>query len=297
MKKGFLLLLLCFLVSRVYASDFQFPLLQSFSAFPLKNTDLRSAKSEFYLLIREANSFSYNPTNKYFNDFELTSFNLIYQEKISGSSSFYAQLSYQLYWGGMLDKFIEKFHSSFGFPSAGREKYPRNAVNYFFRDYFKYEERVRHFAPLLLMVSSRLIDSADLDLCLHTGVSIPLSRKPGFASSRMALLLGAKGTISFKNGDFSVEQFFSFFKRPDWLSEEELRFYISSTSLMLNLKKAVFALTMRTSPFTDTEAASSGICLKIGYAVSPHLEIGLEEDLPPFDTTFDIAFYLRWRII
>ncbi|HNX98000.1 MAG TPA: DUF3187 family protein, partial [Candidatus Aminicenantes bacterium] len=214
---GFFALFLL-LGSLLSATDPEFPLLQSLASFPFVDSPSSSRQGwDFGLRLSYANVFSRTYGDESIGDFEVASLTLTGRKALT--SRLDAELSWRLYaiGGGVLDHAIEEFHRQLGFPTAGRELYPRNSVHYRYLDRFEYREGERGAAAPVLSLACRLVDRPDWTLTGRVGGGLPWSSKAGFSSSRGFVLAGLAGEFHAGGWRIELSGHGAWFAAPTWI--------------------------------------------------------------------------------
>jgi hypothetical protein len=293
--KGIIFISLILIVFTVgLKSDVEFPLVQSLALFPYFDNSLLNKKQlSIGLKADYSNIYSVDFNNTGVTDFEISSFTLSFRYGISDGFTLELYYRYFAVCGGFLDGGIEAFHDFFNLPSARRDNYPSNTVNYFFQEYFLYNYSTGTSSPLVFSVFKSLGHSRNFNLSGRLFLGIPLLSKPGFVSDRVFWGGGVLGT--FVRDHFRVEAsvYTSFIYTPEWLNGESLKSVIFIYNLELGYRGFLAGLILKTSPFKSGYFSSNAHQLYIGYRFSKKIEIGIVEDLPPMDTTPDVGFYIK----
>ena len=304
-KHGFLKKLCCFswliaaaLTFNAYAVEVEFPLLQSMSYFPysdnslLKKGDFSGAVDFHY-----SNVFMFNHYKTTLNDFETfsTTIGLRYGLRKGGTLELYFRHS--RIFGGIMDKFIDDFHDTFGFPDNNRAEYPRFSVHYWFHDSFEYREAQNVVSPLVVAFLKELHRSSYFSLKTRLALGLPLSKKPGLSSDKPFLSAGL--VLNYTRGKFSLEaaNYLSFFKQPSWLVESDTRDYLFFSNLEANIGRFVLGFNFRSSVFKEGDISHDGYQVYFGYRIARYLEFIIIEDFVPLDTTPDISFFIRIKFL
>jgi hypothetical protein len=167
-------------------SDVEFPLVQSLALFPYSDSSLLNKKQlSIGLKADYSNIYSLDFNKTGIIDFEISSFTLSFRYGIS--DGFILELYYRYFavYGGFLDGGIDAFHDFFNLPSARRNNYPANTVNYFFQEYFQYNHSTGTSSPLVFSVLKSLGHSRNFNLSGRLFLGIPFQSKPGFVSDRV----------------------------------------------------------------------------------------------------------------
>jgi Protein of unknown function (DUF3187) len=280
------------------AADIEFPLLQSMSYFPYRDNDIL-AKGAYrtHLELHYSNIYTFNHYRTTFNDFESFSTTLDFRYGLTPGVTMEVFLRYGKIFGGVLDKPIEKFHSFFKLPDADRPDYPRNKVRYQFKDSFSYQESEASVSPLIIAFLKELFHNRHVSLKGRVAVGIPLSNKPGFSSNK-PFYTGAL-VMNYHKKWFKLEfsNYLSLITQPTWLEGEEMRGHILLSRLQVNAFRFITGFVFRTSPFKEDDVSDNAYQIYIGYRITKNLELIFQEDFAPFNTTPDIGFNLRFRLL
>lgn len=299
-KKNLLLIVCCLLLSALplHPEEVEFPLLQSMSYFPYSdNWILEKGKFSAAVDLYYSNVYMFNHYRTMLNDFEVFSgtAGLRYGLWEGGTLELYYRHS--VIFGGLLDKFIESFHRTFGLPDVNRAAYPRNSVNYRYKDYFSYTHSRGAHSPLILALLKRVYRSAHLSLNARLAVGLPLANVPGLSSGKPFLTAGL--VTLYNRGKFSVEfsNYMTFLKKPTWLFDEDIYPGIFYSCLEVNFKRFISGFILRTSVFKEDDIAHDAYQVYIGYKIKKYLEFIIMEDFAPFDTTPDLSFLIRLKVL
>lgn len=293
------IVLICFFFIR-QVSGVEFPLVQAFSYFPffenksLEKSDLTVAFKGHY-----SNIYSYNFSGpeSMINDFELASIILSLRFGLFERTVLELSSRYFYVYGGFLDKIIADFHDLFGLPSAGRENYPGNSVQYELSDYFNYINSTGSYSPLVFSLLQRFTSSESFNIYGRFFVGVPLKPKPGFISDKP--FYGTGLIVNYRKNNFSINLsgYLSFFSNPEWLSGADIKHSILYSDFQIKFKRLLAGFILKTSPFKEGNLSHNAHQVYVGYKISDNLEIGFIEDLTRFDTTPDICFYFSVKII
>lgn len=274
--------------------DVEFPLVQSLAFFPFSdNRDLNRRELDVGLKIDYSNIYSLDFKQIGVNDFEMIDFVLSFRYGLLDGLILELYYRYVGLFGGVLDGGIAAFHDFFNLPSARRDYYAANTVNYFYRNYFNYNHSTGIGSPLVLSVFKNLGGNRRLNIFGRLFLGIPLYSKPGLVSGR---IFGGAGVVGmFTKGYFRAESslHMSVLSTPDWLDGEELRSLVVLFNVELGYRGLLAGLNVKTSPFTSDYFSSNAHQLYLGYRFSKWIEVGIVEDLPPMDTTPDVGFYVK----
>jgi hypothetical protein len=281
----------------VSAREVEFPLLQSLSYFPYSDNSILS-KGEFSGTVElyYSNIFSFTRELTILNDFEVFSATIAVRCGLwrGGTLELYYRQAMML--GGVMDRFIEDFHRTFHLPDDNRPEFPRNVVQYRYRDDFFYTGNQSAVSPLVLAFLKELYQTPVFSLKTRLALGLPLGKKPGFSSDKVFFSAGL--IINYHKRRFSLElsNYLSMLKQPSWLTGGELRSSLFFSNLEANLGRFIWGFNFRTSAFKEDYIAHNAYQTYFGYKISRQLEFGFLEDFAPFDTTPDISVYLRVKL-
>jgi hypothetical protein len=294
MRRMILGILLSLLVVTAFPNDLEFPLIQSLVYFP--NFESRGLAQDKWALDWHgaySNVFAYTFDRSTLTDLE--SFTNTFSLRYGGGNDWTAELQLRFFkvMGGGLDKIIEDFHEKFNYPKAGRDLYPRNTVNYYYHDRFSYTAGHSGFSPLQIGLFKEYPLGATATLFGRLTLGIPLGKAAGFSSDKLSLTAGAGAT--YRRNRFSAQWsgYIAWFKPPSWLAGEPFQTHLFFTEARLGLDPVTIGFAIRTSPFTSGDIQSAGYLINLGVRIMKNVEIGLTEDLPPYDTSPDVGFYLH----
>jgi hypothetical protein len=276
----------------------EFPLLQAMSYFPYRdNTLLEKGVLTGSVDLHYSNVYTFNFHRTVLNDFEFFSTVAGFRYGLGNGGTLELYLRHSALFGGTLDKFIEDFHRTFNLPDADRGAFPRNSVHYRYGDHFSYTENQNGFSPVILGYLKELYRSHHVSLKGRLALGIPLSNKPGLSSGKPFLTAGL--IVSFKKKKLALEfsNYISFFKHPSWLEGEDLRSNMVFSRLEINFFRMVAGFVIRTSTFKMDDPSHTAYQIYFGYRITRRLEILIQEDFAPFDTTPDIGINLRFRFL
>ena len=295
-KKSVILLLLvmgtcCWVLQ---AADSEFPLVQSMSYFPY-SAHHTLAKNQYCLSLDLLYSnifvFTYDWTS--FNDMEMLGSTLGFRYGLSDKITFemYSRLSFCF--EGFMDGMIMDFHKLLGLPEGGRTEFPKNVVNYRYKDAFSYSEGSVTPLPLVLGVLGHLYSKGDFCVNGRLTLGIPLSSKPGFSSGKPFYTAGIILLYKKKNISVDFSNHLSLFKNPNWLGDENLANLMYHSHIRVDYKRLFGGLMYRSSPFRDNELANDAYQLYIGYKIWKYIEFSFVEEFPPQDTVPDVSFRVK----
>ncbi len=297
MRRRTAALLLLLWAELLAAADVEFPLLQAFAWFPYgENGTPAPGRVGLDLRLSHSNLFSYHRDHGYFHDMELTSAVAAVRVGLSRRLAAELYLNARRSGGGFLDRGIERFHQLFGMPGAGRPLFPRNAFRYLYAGAFDLSSGRLAALPPVVALLAELTRTPRLWLRGRVAVGVPLAAVPGYAAGRAFLQAGVLG--GWQEGPWRAEysQYVALVGRPAWLGPERIRRLAWLGEARLGWRGVRAGFLWRTSTLTRHEMAHPALLVSLGCLVHRRLEIGVTEDLPPFDTSPDIGFYLRLRL-
>ncbi|MFC2155998.1 DUF3187 family protein, partial [Acidobacteriota bacterium] len=272
-NKILLFLFLFSLCFNQYGADVEFPLTQSISFFPFFENDL--LKKNGYSLSLDSyysNIYMFDSRKTTVNDMEVFSNILAFRYGLFDSLSLEFYYRFSIIHGGSMDRFVMKFHETFNLPEAYRDEYPVNKVNYEFKNYYAYHERTGAPASLLFAVAPTLYRSEKAHILGRVGLGLPLLAKPGFTGKKPFLCAGV--ALVYKLGDFTIDfsGYFSFYKAPEWLKDEPIRYNIFTYETEVTFKRFFSGFRYRSSPFVDGDLSHRAAQLFIGYRFGKRFE-------------------------
>jgi hypothetical protein len=279
------------------AVDTEFPLIQSISYFPYSDHHtLFKNRWRFSLNMYYSNIYMFDYERTTVNDMETLSTTLALRYGLTNKISleFYYRIMFAF--GGLMDGLIVNFHDLFGFSEGGRNEYPRNDVNYSYKDSFSYESGTTGQSPLIFGVLGNLYQKRNFYLNSRLTLGLPLSSKPGFSSNKFFITMGL--ILLYKGKNFSIDfsNHFSFFKNPSWLASEDLKKRIFHSEIRVNYKRFFGGFLYKSTPFRMNDLSNGAYQVYIGYKIWKYFELSLVEEFPPMDTTPDFSINLEIRI-
>ncbi len=294
------LTLFFFLVSITWtasAVDVEFPLIQALVYHPYSDhLILNKSQVRVSLNIYHTNVYSYDYNRTNINDMETAT--AVLGAGYGLSDRFTLEMYYRGggIFGGILDKLIIDFHDFFGLKEGGRFDYPRNRVNYKFKNAFAYTGSQFIQSPLVFGILGNIFKKNGFQLNGRLAVGVPLSSRAGlsgkpFVAAGLALL--------YRENKFSLDlsTHVSFFKNPQWLKGEDIRHVILHSELRIGYRRVFGGFFYRSTPFKwgDLSNPASGVYL--GFKMLKIVEFSLVEEFPPMDTTPDVSFHIKINII
>lgn len=289
-----LVLILVFIFPAVsYPSDVEFPLIQSFSYFPyIKNEMLDNGNHEFVLDIGYSNIYMFNYDKDIVNDFETGTLTIVYRKSILKNLNVEFHLRAGILYGGIMDKFIEDFHKLIGNGEDNRGDFPRNSVNYQYKDVFSYNKSISFSGPFIAGILTKLYDGKDVDINFRVSLGIPLQEKVGISTGKPFLSTGF--IFLYRKNKLAVDLslYGSFFKIPEWYDPEEVRSRMFVFKLHGAYKKIFGGFLFRSTPFRYSDLSNPAYQMYFGYRITDKISISMYEEIPPMDTIPDVSFRL-----
>lgn len=306
-KRQLKLILILFLISlsaaQLNAVEVEYPLLQSLVYFPYSdNTVLEKGEIQGAVDFYYSNFYQYNHERTFFNDFESFSTVPGIRYGLSENGTIECYIRHTAIFGGILDKFIEDFHNTFGLPDADRPLYPRNEVRYLWWGLepgggYSYHQSESALTSMIVGYLMRLHRSEHWRIKARVALGVPLSNKPGFSSGKFSLTGGL--VVDFKKQWFRAEfaSHVAMFGTPNWLEKVDMKSVIWYSRLEARAFRVIAGFNFRTSAFKDGIQSSNAYQVYVGYQITKRLSFVFQEDFAPFNTTPDIGFNLRWRVL
>jgi len=294
------LILLLFGLQRLNATDVEFPLIQSLSYFPYaQHRTLEKGERQLSMDIYYSNVYMYDFDRTTINDMDLLSNTLAFRYGLN--RRFTVELYYRaaLAYGGMTDKLIIDFHKFFGLSEGGRHDYPRNTVHYSYKDAFSHSGSPMAQFPLVLGLLGNFHRGKDLHVNGRLAVGIPLGSKKGFSSGNFFAAGGLILLYKPESKKFSASwaTHYAMFGTPKWLAGEELKKGILHSELRVDFKPVFVGLLYRSTPFRVNDLANGAYQIYLGVKFLKYFEFSLIEELPPMDTTPDVTFNLKIKLL
>lgn len=291
-----MLLIGCF--TGLSAVDVEFPLIQSMSYFPYSNHNTLDKKE-----IRLTYDLAYS--NIYMYDFQRTTVNDM--ETMGNTFSFQYGLSKRLTlefyfrtvlaYGGMMDKLIVDFHKGFGLAEGGRHDFPRNKVHYSYKDSFSHTGSPIGISPPVAGLLGNIYKKGPFTLNGRLSVGLPIGSKAGF-SGKLFVTCGL--IFLYQNQEKKISaswaNHFSLFGSPKWL-KEDVRNNIFHTELRVDYRFLFAGVLFKSTPFRNEDLSNPAWQVYLGFKFLKRFEFSLVEELPPMDTTPDVTFLLRVKIL
>lgn len=288
------------LASSAFGQEVEFPLVQSMVYFPYSdNSQLEKGDYSLGMDLHYSNVYMFNHYRTIINDFEMFSGTLRFRYGLSDRLGLNLEVycRWSTIFGGFLDRGVERFHDFLGLPHNSRDEFPRYSVNYRYKDYFYHRSGKSALSPLTAALFKTLYVSDRFSLKTRVSVGIPLSDITGLSSSKPFFTGGV--IVDYKKDRFFLDfsNYLAFTGTPGWLDGEALRKLIYFSRLELRWKRFIGGISFRTSPFAEDDIAHPAYQFYLGYRISRYLDVIILEDLGPFDTTPDVGFGLRIRVL
>jgi hypothetical protein len=302
-SKGLLIILITYLFTPILSSqEVEFPLVQSMAYFPYRDhSPLKAKEISLALNLSYSNIFyMYDHKGMTSNDFELLSLTLDFRYGISNELTleFYYRIMNTL--GGFMDRLIEDFHQLFGLSEGGRNLYPRNVVNYQFKDAFSYNQHKTVQSPLIIGILTNLYTRNHFRVNGRCAMGVPVHSVPGFSSNKPFLTAGL--ILSYKPKTFSLHfsNHLSMIGKPNWLDNENIKNFTFLSTIRVDIKKIFCGILYRSSPFKDKALHHGVYQAYLGIRITDRLEFSLMEEFPTIytapDVTFNLKIYLSKRL-
>lgn len=294
-------LLTLFLFSgTAFAQEVEFPLVQSMVYFPYSdNSQLEKGEYSLGMDLHYSNVYMFNHYRTIINDLEMFSGTLRFRYGLSGRPGLNLEVycRWSTFFGGFLDRGVERFHDFLGLPHNSRDEFPRYSVNYRYRDYFYHRSGKSALSPLTVALFKTLYTSDRFSLKTRVSVGIPLSDIPGLSSSKPFFTGGVIAGYTRDRFSLDFSNYLALTGTPGWLDGESLRKLIFFSRLELRWKRFIGGISFRTSPFEEDDTAHPAYQFYLGYRVNRFLDVFVMEDLGPFDTTPDVGFSIRIKVL
>lgn len=288
------------------ATEVEFPLTQAFCYFPYwQHHTLAKKELKLSLAMNYSSVYSFDNRRLHLNDMETLCNTLSMRYGLAKNLTIEAYYRMGIGYGGVMDKFIMDFHKTFDMPMGGRDQYPRNIVQYYYKDKFSYTDNLSWQSPLVLGVVGKIWQKNKLSLNARLALGIPLSSKPGFTSKKGFITPGLalvyqntqkKLTISWANH-------IAYFASPDWLAGDDLKNHIYHTELRIDYHGVFAGALYRSTPFKIrdeqdiSELANPAYIVYLGVRLFKYFQFSIVEEFPPLDTVPDVSFNLRINLL
>lgn len=292
------LLALWALSAPIAAAEPEFPLITGMAYFPFsEHRLLPEKKTTLSLALNLSNIYSYDFNRENINDFEMFSGVVSLRYGLTPGITLELHSRWEYIYGGVLDNVIVEFHKLWGLKQGGRFDYPRNEVLYHFDQGFTYTGATSAAKPLVLGAEIKAAKGEHWDVNVRVALGLPLSAKAGFSSSKPFFSLGAillyeKGALALSWANHGA-----FFSKPEELEGAAILKRMFHSELRVDYKKGFLGLLYRTSPFKQGELSNGAWQIYLGFRFLKRCEFALVEEFPPMDTTPDVTFYLKIRLI
>ena len=297
-KTVILLVLLAVGWGTLSAADVEFPLIQSMTYFPYRdNTTLFKNQWRLSLDMYYSNVYMYDVERTTVNDMELLTNTLAAGYGLSDRLTLELYYRFGVAFGGILDDLIVNFHDIFGLREGGRNDYPRNQVNYSYKDAFSYDGGTAFQSPVILGVLGNLYRGEYVHLNARLALGLPLASRPGFTSNKSFMTLGL--ILLYKKNQFSLDfsSHLSFFKNPSWLAGEDMTPRIFQSGIRIDYRKFFAGFLYRGTPFRGGDLSNAAYQVYLGIRFLKSFEFAFIEEFPPVDTTPDVTFNLKINLL
>jgi hypothetical protein len=279
------------------AMDVEFPLIQSMSYFPYSDHDtLFKNHWRFSLNMYYSNIYMFDYERTTVNDMETLSTTLALGYGLTDKITleFYSRRLFAF--GGLMDGLIINFHDLFGLSEGGRNEYPRNVVNYRYKDAFAYESNTMGQSPLIFGVLGNLFQKRNFYLNGRIALGLPISSKPGFSGNKSFMTFGL--ILLYKGKNFSIDfsNHVSLLKNPNWLAAEDLKKCVFHSETRINYKRLYVGFLYKSTPFRMNDLSNAAYQVYFGFKIWKYFELSLIEEFPPMDTTPDVSFNLKIKL-
>ncbi len=279
-----------------YSFDVEFPLVQSFSYFPyLQNEMLENGSDDLFLDIGYSNVYMFNFGRDIVNDFETGTVTIGYRRSILKNLNVEFYLRSGIIYGGVMDKLIEDFHKLIGNGEDGRGEYPRNTVNFQYKDVFSYNRSIVFAGPFIAGVMTRVYSGKNIDINFRVSLGIPLHENKGISSGNPFATTGFVFLYKKKGLNVDISLYGSFFKIPEWYDPSEVRSRMFFFNLHSAYKKIFGGFLFRSTPFRESDLSNPAFQVYFGYRINKMISISMYEEIPPMDTVSDVSFRLIFK--
>ena len=279
-----------------FPSDVEFPLVQSFSYFPyVKNNMLSNGDDGFVIDMGYSNVYMFTVEADIINDFDVFTATIGYRKSILRNLNVEFYLRTGVLYGGIMDKLIEDFHKLIGNGEDARGEFPKNTVNYKYKDVFSYNKAVTFAGPFIAGILTRLYDGNEIDINFRASLGIPLQEKAGISSGKPFLSTGFLFLYRKNKLALDLSLYGSFFKIPEWYDPQEVRSRIFFFNLQGAYKKIFGGFLFRSTPFRNGDLSNPAYQIYFGYRITDKLSISMYEEIPPMDTIPDVSFRLIYE--
>lgn len=273
--------------------DVPYPLIRSMAHFPFLEHRIQPAGT-FSLAIQNSytNIYNFDYDFQFISDMESWDLGLVLRWGLK-PLTLELHLNFITIHGGIFDAFIETFHESLGFPVAGRDLFPRNSVNFRYRQHFDHSRSRGALLPLVISGQREIFSNDNWYLTGRAFLGLPLSGQPGLSTDRAYGGIGL--TAGWRSGRwrFSGGHYLAWISPPSWLGEEAIKPQVFLLDWRISYGRFNCGLILKTSPLRRDEVANLASMVTISWRIGRNIEIGIIEDLPPYDTTPDMGFFLR----
>lgn len=281
----------------LHAVDVEFPLIQSMNYFPYPDHDtLLKNRWRLSLNLSYSNIYMFDHERTTVNDMETLSTTLALEYGLTDriTLEFYYRVMFAF--GGVMDGLIVNFHDLFGLSEGGRNEYPRNVVNYRYKDAFFYESGTTGQSPLVFGLLGNIYQRRNFNLNGRIALGLPISSKPGFSSNKPFITMGLILLYQRKNFSIVFSNHVSLFKNPNWLAAEDLKRRVFHSEIRVNYKRVFGGFLYKSTPFRMGDLSNGAYQVYIGYKIWKYFELSIVEEFPPMDTTPDVSFNLKIKL-
>ncbi len=279
----------------ISAKDIEFPPIQTFAWFPYEDTlTLKKGENSLTVQLYWSNTYIKDLDHDLYGDLETLSSEFTYRRGLTDRLTLQLSVKASKNWGGVLDGFIEGFHSLFGLRQGGRKEVPRYEMDYRFGDKYSYTSSQSVIHPVILSLMYKLYEKDAVSVNFIASAGIPLMSKKGFVSSKPHLTLGP--VFNYKKGNFhlSLSALTAFYKLPDYLKDEDISERIFFSELKLRWKVFLAGVIYKSSPWNYTNMDKNPLVIYVGAKIFKWLEFTLvEEATPPLVSTPDVTFNIK----
>lgn len=280
----------------IFPADVEFPIVQSFSHFPYCENELLK-KGEYSITadILYSNVFMFDVPMNTFNDFELFSGTFGFRYSLSDNFNVELYNKSTVVYGGVMDLLIMDFHEMIGLKRGERENFNRNEVNYYYKDKFHYEKNIFINYPFVIGALAKVYSNEKLKINFRGSLGIPVSAKAGLSSEKPFLTTGMIFLYKKRNFSIDLSNYISFFKKPEWADQEDIRTKIFMVHLKSAYKRLFAGLIFRSTPFKTGDLSNPAFQMYFGVKISNFMEFSFVEEFPPMDTVPDFSFRIKLK--
>ncbi len=282
----------------VFPRTIEFPLFQSMNYIPFsENTILPKGKFSLTLDCSYSNLYRFNGERTIFNDMEVLGGIVNLRYGLNQNDTLEIYFRYFTILGGFLDRFIEDFHKFFLLPGNYRDQYPRNKVHYWFNNYYSYDSNQSGVSHIIIGYYKNLWESGDFSIRRRLAIGIPVSNRPGLSSGKPFGTGGLVFTYSTSHFFLEYSYYITLLSKPSWLIDQPFRGIQLYSHLEITWARFIGGFNFNTSVFKKDNVAHNAYQGFIGYRIAKNIDFLIMEDFAPFDTTPDIGFNIRFRVL